>query len=165
MKALLLAALSFLPLHFSDVGKASNGSRPLFYTVTKSTTGSAPTGVAAAASAGTYLNMNQLCGYRLTLCAASGQTLSGAGTIQVYYQTAGASSPSWSRNPQLDETVSLTATSCLLPDAGSTSCQCQTFGDHPTYGANQGFADFEPNGVTESGGTTVTIIADGLACP
>lgn len=104
----------------------------------------------------TALRLSGFTGYRVTLCAATGQTLSGAGSLQVYYWSpsmpvsvlcAAGGACNWSRSLVLDETVSVTATSC-----NGAPCQCQTFGDHRTSGMGEGFIMVVPNGVTVSGG-------------
>lgn len=82
--------------------------------------------------------------YRLTLCAPAGQTLSGAGTIDLwYYNTATA----WSIDPGLVLTASVSGK------------RCQTFPDVPV-GPPTGRFLAAPNGITTSSGTTVTVRYD-----
>ena len=89
--------------------------------------------------------------FRITVCAASGQTLSGAGSVQMWLYDPVAAL--WTRNPGLDQTITVTATSC----AGA-ACQCQAFPDLVAGNNNMGFR-VEPylNAVTVSGGANVTV--------
>lgn len=98
------------------------------------------------------IRLNAGAGYRVTICAANGNTLSGAGTIPVYYfPDAAGSLGKWSRNPGLDETIAVGATSC-----NGSPCQCETFADHAAA-VPGGFIYLAPNGITLSAGTTVTV--------
>lgn len=102
-------------------------------------------------------------GYRITLCAPPGQTLAGAGTVQVYYWP-DYLSPSnnitvWPRNKGLDETVPTTSAT----DCNGGACRCVTFPDHPTFGLNGGWIYAAPNAVTLSGsGPSVTVLIEAV---
>lgn len=100
------------------------------------------------------LHLTGCYGYRITMCAPTGQTLSGAGSAQVYYY-ADYGTVSWSRNPGIDEAVSVISTSC----AGA-ACQCQTFPDRALLGLSGGWIYVAPSSVTMSGGTSVTVTVE-----
>lgn len=102
--------------------------------------------------------------YQVFMCAvvSSGtqQTLSGAGTLQVYdfpeavgAIVAGPGIALWHRNPGLDETVTVTATSC-----GGSACACQAFPAHNASGLD--WIYLAPTSVTVSGGTTVNVLIE-----
>lgn len=113
-------------------------------------TGAVPT---AATSGG--LSLNEVQGFRVSVCAESGQTLAGAGALNAYYVNHNTNLAQ--RNPGLDKSVSVTATSC----AGA-ACRCQVFpDDENTNPALGGQVFFVPNAVTVSGGTTVTVRIEG----
>lgn len=101
-------------------------------------------------------------GYRITLLAPTGQTLSGAGTVDVYYCpsvktpagfTTSVCSSIWPKNLALTETVTVTATSCH-----GAPCPGQTFADHNATGLPDGWIRPTCNGVTVSSGTQPTIL-------
>lgn len=94
--------------------------------------------------------LKDVVGYRLTVCAASGQTLSGAGALRAWYYSY--ESGVWGRNPTLDQTITVTATSC----AGA-ACRCQTFPDFEVVANQGGRVLFATDAVTVSGGTTATV--------
>lgn len=81
------------------------------------------------------------------VCASSGQTLSGAGSILAYWCDRG--EEICMRNPSLDYSVTVTATSC-----NGSACQCQVFPDLQG-GGGPGFIRYVPSGITVSAGTTV----------
>ena len=82
-------------------------------------------------------------GLRVTLCAASGQTLSGAGALRAYYSPSGTI---WSRNSGLD----------LAVPGDAAGKACWTFPDVEVL-VRTGRVLFAADGVTVSGGTTVTL--------
>lgn len=87
-------------------------------------------------------------GFRLTVCAPSGQTLSGAGTMQAYLCDAAKSV--CSRNKGLDVTVN------------ASSVRCQVFPDF-TVGVvpwADSTVEFVASGVTVSSGTPLTVYLD-----
>jgi hypothetical protein len=118
---------------------------------TSNLTGTAPT----AWESSNAFNLMNVDGYRIRVCAPSGQTLSGAGTLQIY--TASTVDGAISRNPSIDETVSVTATSCT-----GAACRCQTFPDREQVAQQGGRLWAVPSGVTVSGGTTVTVLIEGF---
>ncbi len=79
------------------------------------------------------------------LCAASGQTLSGAGSLRAYVRDERTGLVS--RNPAADLAVSVTSTSC----AGS-ACRCQHWDDRP-LGYSFGKVIYASDSVTVSSGT------------
>lgn len=87
-----------------------------------------------------------MAGYRVTLCAAAGQTLSGAGSLFAYTWMAGLQL--WARVPVLD-----------LPVV-ATNARCESFGDLETFVP---FARvfYGAEGVTVSGGTNVLVVMEG----
>lgn len=104
-------------------------------------------------------HMTALSGYRATLCLPNGYA--DAGGLSAYYFSEGVSSAQWSRNPQIDETVTIGSASCRLSDAGTTACACQTFGDHITTGMGGGWLLLLPSGVNSSdGGVKATVTID-----
>lgn len=111
---------------------------------------------AAAPSASTDgMDSTGIKGYRVTLCATSGNTLSGAGTLHAYYFSVPAGGL-WTRNPGLDLPVTVTATSC----AGA-ACRCQTFPDLEAQSKIKGRVKWATSAVTVSGGTTVDVNVEG----
>lgn len=90
-------------------------------------------------------------GLRVTVCAASGNTLAGAGSVHIYYQDP--QDLLWKRNPGLDLAISVTATAC----AGA-ACRCQAFPDLnvATYSVG-GRVLGAASGITLSAGTNVTV--------
>lgn len=111
------------------------------------------------------LHLTGCSGFRVTMCAANNATLSGTGTIQYYYWPdylpASVTPASWPRNPGIDETVSVTATSCNTLGAASP-CSCQTFPDHIITGWNGGWVYAAPSSVTASAGTSVSILIEAV---
>ncbi|MFL5344362.1 MAG: hypothetical protein ACJ8AT_06200 [Hyalangium sp.] len=86
-------------------------------------------------------------GFFVSVCAASAQTLSGAGLLRawVYHPDAA----SWMRNPDLD--LSVTA----------SGVRCQAFPDLRTGYLQGRRVLFAADSLTVSGGTTVTVRIDG----
>lgn len=108
-----------------------------------SCTGTAPTGMNEG------MTLYGVVAYRLSVCAASGQTLSGAGTLQAYrYDSA---ENQWIRNKGLDQTVNASAV------------QCQTFPDVAVSGGQLGRIRFVASSVTVSGGSTLDVLLEGYA--
>lgn len=100
----------------------------------------------AAPSAATEgMLLTRVAGYRVSICAASGQTLSGAGSLQAYYFDP--AREVWIRNPTLDRSVTV---------SGS---RCQAFPDATTL-VRFGRVLYATSSVTVSGGTTVTVRID-----
>lgn len=125
-----------------------------YYWETAPLTRAAPSAAPVDGTVGSGMKLNSIVGGWIELCAASGQTLSGAGTLDAYYYDLAAAL--WFRNPLLDLAVSVTATSC----AGSP-CRCQIFPDLPVAAVKGGYILYATNGVTVSGGTTVVVRVDG----
>jgi hypothetical protein len=89
--------------------------------------------------------------FYVSVCAASGQTLSGAGTLAAYLYDRQRGKVK--RNPSLDQTITVTSTSC-----GGSACRCQVFPVQEASGVPDGDTlIYAANGVTVSGGTTVDI--------
>lgn len=91
--------------------------------------------------------------FRVSVCAADGQTLAGAGALHAYVwnYTSGA----WMRNPDLDHAISVTATSC-----SGAACPCQAWPDQAVGLKNTSRVLYAANGVTVSGGTQVRVRID-----
>jgi hypothetical protein len=126
----------------------------------QSTTRAAPTAASFTATntdgSAKALELGRVISFRVTVCAPSAQTLAGAGTLHAYLY-----SRKWgtvSRNPALDLSISVTATSC-----NGAACQCQAFPNQST-GDLVGPGDvliYAANGVTLSAGTTVDVYYTG----
>lgn len=146
----ILAGLLFVSTPFvSPVAEASQGSKRT-WTETPILTRAVPT----LASEG--MDLGNIDGFRVSVCAASGQTLSGGGNLNAYlynYDTA-----LWQRNPGLDWAISVTATSC-----SGALCRCQVFPDQVVAAALGSRVLYAPNAVTISSGTTVVVRIDGWA--
>lgn len=97
-------------------------------------------------------------GYRVTVSTIdAGATLAGAGTVDIYYWSAMPGMPSqWNYNKQLQETVSVGATSC----AGAP-CPSQTFGDHVVSAATDGWIEPVLNGLTQTCTAGACVLPDG----
>lgn len=92
------------------------------------------------------MSLGDVLGFRVSVCAASGQTLTGGGTLRawLYHTDAGL----WMRNPSLDLTVSASGVRCqVFPDA-----QPVVLLSHRVY--------FASDTVTVSGGTTLDVRID-----
>lgn len=85
---------------------------------------------------------------RVTLCAASGMTLSGAGTLESWYLKPGGLATDWSLG-----NVTLTV------PAGAAGKRCTTFPDAEVY-VRAGRGLWATKAVTVSGGTTVEVAID-----
>lgn len=85
--------------------------------------------------------MSLVTAYRLSICAWSGQTLSGAGTMRGVWGDSVHSLPI--RNADLDATI----------DSSANGVQCETWNDIlvPAQTPEPDYAFFYPNGVTVSG--------------
>jgi hypothetical protein len=119
-------------------------------------TGTAPTAatftVTNGSTIGNSIDLTQVDGFRVEVCAASGQTLSGAGAERAYLLN---HNGEVLRNPGLDLSISVTATgsaSCF-----GAACRCQVFPDqHVSASAASGLVMYVPDAVSVSGGTTLT---------
>lgn len=153
---LIALALAFLPtIAFGQTYLACSSNCPSrYYWETAPLTRTAPSATPVDGTVGSGLKLSLVVGGYISVCAASGQTLAGAGTLDAYYYHPGAAL--WMRNPGLDLTISVTATSC----AGSP-CRCQIFPDFSVGAPKAGYILYATNGVTVSGGTTVVVRVDG----
>lgn len=96
------------------------------------------------------LDLSKVEGFRVEVCAASGQTLGGAGSVDAYLTNAFGEVL---RGKGADNPISVSATSC-----GGSACRCQVFPDQWVNGsAAGGRVMYIPNGVTVSGGSTVVV--------
>lgn len=95
---------------------------------------SAPT----AASEG--MSLGGVRGFRVSVCAQVGQTLSGTGTLLAYWYDSVAAL--WMRNPALDWSVT------------ATGVRCQVFPDQRVVAASAGRVFYATSALTVSGGTT-----------
>lgn len=114
-------------------------------------TAAVPTGTTAG------MALNNTAYFTLTVCAATGQTLLGAGSMDayVYKFNAAGGTGAWTRAKGLDKAIDVTSTSC----AGA-ACQCDTFADVQT-GFRGDRIRYVPDGVTVSGGTSIDVILEG----
>lgn len=88
--------------------------------------------------------------YQISVCATTGNTLSGSGTLQIQDwpdQSLNMASPVWARNKQLDETI-------------TQSTQCQTFAGHQATGTD--WIGVQTSSVSVSGGSTVNVKVDAM---
>lgn len=98
---------------------------------------------------GTAIELKAVEGLRVSVCVTGG-VLSGAGSLQAYLLND--RTGLIERNPGLDLTISVTATSCQ-----GTTCPCQVFPDQRVSGSRVGgWVLYAPNGVTHTG-TAVTV--------
>lgn len=108
---------------------------------------------------GKALELGKLTAFRVSVCAESTRTLSGAGTLQAYLYDRKYGKVK--RNPSLDLTITVTATSCQ-----GAACRCQVFPNMSTGNVSAGdVLLYATNGVTVSGGTTVDIEYTGSTIP
>ncbi len=91
------------------------------------------------------LSLDRVVAYQVTVCAETGRTLSGAGTLDAYWYNP--TLLKWVKNPGL--ALSVTA----------SAVRCMTF-PQSTVGSPQGRVLYAANGVTISGGTTVDVRVD-----
>lgn len=119
------------------------------------TTRAAPSAAPVDGTVNSGMKLNYVTGAYVSLCAASGQTLSGAGTLAAYYYDT--SVALWMRNPDLDLTVSVTATSC-----GGSPCRCQIWPDFPVDSSKGGYVLFATTGITVSAGTLTVRVGGSL---
>lgn len=109
---------------------------------TQALSASAPSGAQVTGA----LDLTGVTGYRLTVCAASGNTLTG-GSLDAYSWIPRLSM--WARAPVLDLAITPTAQ------------QCESFGDQETFVA-RGQVYYASDTVTESGsGTTTMVLLEG----
>lgn len=148
MKKLLFSA-TLLLLCFT--AQADNTSANPYTSEAQALTRAVP--VAADFVASKALNLNLVNGFSIMLCAASGQTLSGAGTLQAYRFDDRRGLVA--RNPGKDLAVSVTATSCQ-----GAACRCQAWDDIQMADSSEVWVMFATNGVTVSSGT-VTVYYSG----
>lgn len=96
------------------------------------------------------MNLAGISGYRLKVCAAVGQTLTGAGTMKAW--TYDADEGVWTRGKDLDQSVT------------ESTKRCQTFPDFIT-GVRGDRVLFAASGVTVSGGATLDVLLAGQVAP
>ena len=153
--ALLLPGASFAQTYLSCTAGAGNCPARYYWETAVPTTRAAPSATPVDNQVSSGMKLNSVTGAWISLCAISGQTLSGAGTLDAYYYDMGAAL--WMRDPDLDRTVTVTATSC----AGSP-CRCQVWPDFPVDSSKGGYVLFATNGVTVSSGTLTVRIGGSL---
>lgn len=94
--------------------------------------------------------LDNLAGYRVSVCAESGQTLSGSGNLRAYLYHGDVGL--WMRNPALDLAVSVSGARCqVFPDIEPAARE---------IGENHRVL-YAADTVGVSGGTTVTVRIDG----
>jgi hypothetical protein len=139
MKQFILLAVLLSAPAFAQINRYSSEAQAV-------PTRAAPT----TASVSVGLRMEDVMGYRVTLCAESGQTLSGAGEVHAYWLDDNTGLVT--RTEEADEIVSVGATSC-----SGSACRCQTFLSRPNTVQMGGVLWYTTSGVTVSGGTTATV--------
>jgi hypothetical protein len=96
------------------------------------------------------MGLHGVTGYRVSVCATSGQTLSGSGYLRAYAYHPEAAL--WMRNPSLDYTVS------------ASGVRCQVFPDLAVAAQPADWRVlFAADSITVSSGSTVTVRIDGPA--
>jgi hypothetical protein len=93
------------------------------------------------------MRMSSTKGYRVSVCAVSGQTLSGAGTLLAWRYNA--ARLLWERNKDLDRAVAVSGVRCAA--FADTPVPAQIVSDRVLYAAS---------GVTVSGGATINVRVD-----
>lgn len=106
------------------------------------------TGTAPTTSSTQGLSTSGLTAFSLAICAVSGQTLSGAGSMQAYVYRYGTGL--WARAPALDQPV----------PASCASNRCCAFADMAT-GVQTDRVYFMASAVTVSSGSTLDVMLDG----
>ena len=119
------------------------------------TTRAAPSAAPVDGTVGSGMKLTYVKGAWIELCAASGQTLSGAGSLQAYYYDPAIAL--WTRNPSLDLAVTVASTSC-----GGAACRCQTWGDLAVGASKSGYVLFATSGITVSAGTLAVYVNGSL---
>lgn len=160
MKWLTLAAFFLLPAVASAqtyLGCSGSSCPARYYWETDvPTTRAAPSAAPVDGTVGSGMKLNLVKGAWVELCAATGQTLGGAGTLEAYYYDPAVGLP-WMRNPDLDLTVDLSATSC-----GGSPCRCRIWLDLPSGAIKPGYFLYATNGITVSGGLLTARIGGAL---
>lgn len=95
------------------------------------------------------MSVKDIKGFRVKVCAPSGQTLAGAGAVNLYEFDP--TSQLWGLNVGLNMPITVTATSC-----SGSACRCQTF---PGFEVDAPIGRILPaaNAITLSGGSAVDI--------
>jgi len=146
----LLFLLSLLPL--LQGCQNSFAQTPLFdpyistsFSETQACAAGSCTRASAPASTAEGASLSGVDGYRVSICAASAQTLSGAGTMQGWW--CDSVSSLCYRNTGLDQTVS------------ASGVRCATFPDFKVSDITSNFDSvvFASSGVTVSGGSALTV--------
>lgn len=108
---------------------------------------------------GKALELARLVSFRVSVCATGSNTLSGAGSLRAYLYDR--KFLKVKRNPSLDLTISVTATSC-----GGSPCRCQVFPNQSTGSLSAGdILLYATDSVTVSAGTTVDVEYVGSTIP
>ena len=141
-------------LLFSAVAIAQVGGSQSVAQEAQSTTRSAPAladfTTTSGSSIGKSLDLANLLGFRVMVCAESGQTLSGAGNLRAYLLDL--RDGLVKRNPSIDLAVT------------ASSVRCQVFPDQEVL-IPYDLVMYAADGVTVSGGTTVTVQLRGWRQP
>lgn len=127
----------------------STGCPPRYYWETAPLTRTAPSAVPVDGTVGSGMKLTYVTGAWISVCAASGQTLSGAGTLDAYFFDPAAGL--WMRNDDLDLSVTVTA----------ATYRCQVWPDFAVSASKAGYVLYATNGITVSGGTTVVVRVSG----
>lgn len=147
-----LAALALLwavPALAQTVVPCTTSCPARYFWEAQALTRAAPTAAPVSGQPGSGMSTVGLYGARVSLCAETAQTLSGAGALRAYYWHPGAGL--WLRSAYLDLTV----------PAAAAGNQCFLWPDSITSVRLGGYVLFTSDSVTVSGGTTVTVRLDG----
>jgi hypothetical protein len=141
MKKLAVVFVASVVALFSVAAYA--GTRP--FTESQALTRAAPTLSTEGVS------MSQITAFRVSVCATTGNTLSGSGTLKAYLYNPAVGL--WMRNPSLDVAVTNSGERCqVFPDFTVTSIAVTGSAPYRTL--------FATSAVTVSGGTTVDVRID-----
>jgi len=158
-KASLIMGILFAAICLAQVRMPRVNSNPALSTTQSAPSGtplpelqpSPPTRTAGQSSViSGALRLSGCAQYQITVCAPYGQTLSGGGTIDIYYwpdRIPGVTLTTWAKNPGLVETLSATT-------------RCQTFPSHTAIGLGWIYA--APNAITLSAGSTVNLLIEAV---
>lgn len=139
--------LALVLMFISSVASALPGGGEGYAFETQALTRATPTVADFTITVGTLIGKSlwlmEMAGFRVSVCATSGQTLSGAGTLQAWLLDE--RSGLVMRNPGLDMAISASGT------------RCQVFPDIRSVMVSSGRVIYAASGVTVSGGATVDV--------
>lgn len=147
----------FVAVLVATVAHAENGT-PIYWSSVQSCTAgtcttAAPSGAITDGQTGAPgRNLLGVRGFHLQVCAASGQTLSGAGTLDGYWYSYNSANPiAWAYSVAVSQTIT----------SAWTGKRCAVFPTSRTSDGGLGSLYIAANGITVSGGASITIMLDG----